>query len=333
MTIDVHAHYIPQTLVAAARDRGAQCGVKVIDSDGAAPALAFSYGFKVRPFFAKLIEPVAERVAWLDAQKIDRQFVATWPDIYGYGLPREDCAVWHSILNDTLAEWCAENARRFAFIASVPLPNADDAAAELNRAVALGAVAVMISANAEGINLGELSLDPLWARAEQLRLPVIIHPMASVTIPRAAKFGLTQSVQYTFDTTLGIGSLVFSGALDRFPKLILVLSHGGGAYPYLAGRMDIMHARMDRKAQADVAQKAPSAYAPLMVYDTIVHAPKALQFLANLVGVERLVLGTDYSFPPADLSPLDGLKAAGFSAAQIEMIADGNPRRIFPRLT
>ena len=87
-------------------------------------------------------------------------------------------------------------------------------------------------------------------------MPVMIHPMASAPFPRAARFGLAQSVQYTFDTTLGVGSLIFSGVLDRFPKLTLVLSHGGGAYPYLAGRFDIMHARMDKAAQADVAQKA-----------------------------------------------------------------------------
>ena len=74
--------------------------------------------------------------------------------------------------------------------------------------------------------------------------------------------------------------------LDRFPKLTVVLSHGGGAYPYLSSRFDIMHARMDKAAQGDVAQKPPSAYAPLMAYDTIVHAPKPLRFLADLVGVD-----------------------------------------------
>jgi aminocarboxymuconate-semialdehyde decarboxylase len=332
MPIDAHAHYIPQSLVAAACQRGNDFGVHVIETTGANPSLEFSYGFKVRPFFPKLIEPVEQRVAWLDAQKLDRQFVATWPDIYGYGLPREHCAQWHRVLNDTLAEWCAENAARFSFLASVPLPDAHDAAAELQHAITRGAVGVMISANIEGTNLGELPLDPFWAKAEQLQLPVIIHPMASGPLTRAAKFGLTQSVQYTFDTTLGVASLLFSGVLDRFPNLILVLSHGGGAYPYLAGRMDIMHARMDRKAQGDVAAKAPSAYAPAMAYDTIVHAPKALRFLADLVGIDRLVLGTDYSFPPADLAPLEGLKAAGFSAAQIEQISEGNARRIFTRL-
>ena len=151
-------------------------------------------------------------------------------------------------------------------------------------------------------------------------------------MPRTAKFGLTQSVQYTFDTTLGVGSLIFSGVLDRFPTLTLVLSHGGGAYPYLAGRFDIMHARMDKTAQGDVAENPPSAYLPRMVYDTIVHAPKPLRFLADLVGLDRLVLGTDYSFPPADLSPLASLRAAGFSASEIKKIGEDNPRRLFPRI-
>lgn len=332
MAIDVHAHYIPQSLIVIARERGAKMGVHVVDRAATTPALEFSYGFKVRPFFPKLIETTPERIAWLDSERLDRQFVATWPDIYGYGLPRERCAAWHEVLNNTLAEWCSQNAARMSFVASVPLPNADDAAAELERSASFGAIAVMVSANIEGRNIGELPLDPLWAHAAKLQLPVIIHPMASAPFSRAAKFGLTQSVQYTFDTTLGVGSLIFSGVLDRFPDLTLVLSHGGGAYPYLAGRFDIMHARMDKAAQADVAQKMPSAYAPLMVYDTIVHAPKPLQFLAGLVGLDRLVLGTDYSFPPADMSPLASIKAAGFSAAEVEQIVEINPRRLFPRL-
>lgn len=332
MAIDVHAHYIPQSLITAARERGARMGVRVVDSAGAAPALEFSYGYKVRPFFPKLIETAAQRLAWLDSQRLDRQFVATWPDIYGYGLPSEHRVAWHRLLNDTLAAWCAEHAARMSFVASVPLPNADDAAVELERVANLGAVAVMIPANIEGKNIGEFPLDPFWTRAVQLQMPVMLHPVESVPFPRAAKFGLRQAVNYTFDTTLGVASLIFSGVLDRFPKLTLVLSHGGGAYPYLAGRFDIMHARMDKAAQSDVAQKTPSAYAPLMVYDTIVHAPKPLKFLADLVGIDQLVLGTDYSFPPADMSPLDSVRAAGFNAADIDAIVEKNPRRLFLRL-
>jgi len=327
MTIDIHAHYIPAELVARLRDSKGALGVTVVDG-AATPALAFDYGFKVRPFFPKLVETAAEREAWLDSQKIERQFVATWPDIYGYGLPREKGAAWHRLLNDTLAAWCADHPR-FGFIGSVPLPNADDAVEELVRIREAGAIGIMLPANVENINIGELALDLLWAKAEALNCPVILHPVLVGPAPRASKFGLTQSTQYTFDTTLGTGSLLFSGVLDRFPKLTVVLSHGGGAFPYLAGRFDIMHQRMDRAAQGDVAQNAPTTYVSRFAYDSILHHGAPLRYLADLAGVDRIMMGTDYSFPPADLSPLATLKAAGFTAAQLEDITVGNALRLF----
>jgi aminocarboxymuconate-semialdehyde decarboxylase len=111
-----------------------------------------------------------------------------------------------------------------------------------------------------------------------------------------------------------------------------MISHGGGAFPYLLGRFDVMHARMDRAAQGNVAAAAPSVYARRMIYDSIVHAPETLRFLADTVGLDRIVLGTDYSFPPADLDPLATLRAAGFSANEIETVADVNARKFFPRL-
>jgi aminocarboxymuconate-semialdehyde decarboxylase len=329
--IDVHAHYVPPQLIAAVKARGAEIGVRLAATPGG-EALQFDYGFRVRPFFARLIEPAAARKAWLAEKRIDHQIVGTWPDIFAYGLPPPACEAWHRMLNDTLGEWCAEHAAQFSWIASVPMPDAQAAAAELVRAVGLGAIGAIIASNVEGANLGEVALDAFWAKAQALDVPVLIHPVMSTPAPRAAKFALAQIAQYTFDTTLGVGSLLFSGVLDRFPGLTLVLSHGGGAFPYLMGRFDLMHERMDRTAQGDVAAKPPSAYASLMVYDSIVHAPKPLRFLADAVGLDRLVLGTDYSFPPADLDPLTSLRAAGFSAADIAAVADANSRRFFRRM-
>jgi aminocarboxymuconate-semialdehyde decarboxylase len=331
--IDIHAHYIPPQLIAAIADRGSGIGVRLLTTtDGKPPAIAFDYGFKVRPFFPQLVEAAELRRASLDRQGLDRQMVATWPDIYGYGLARDACAAWHRMLNDTLAAWCKAHADRFSFVASLPLTDAQDAAVELERAAGLGAVAAMVSANIQGVNIGECALDPLWAEAQTLALPIIVHPVLVESAPRAARFGLTQIAQYTFDTTLGIGSMIFSGVLDRFPTLSIVLSHGGGTFPYLLGRFDVMHARMDRAGQGDVAQMAPSAYADRIGYDTILHAPKALRFLADTVGIAQLALGTDESFPPADRDPMATLKQAGFSATEIKLIADANPRRLFPRL-
>lgn len=333
MVIDIHAHYVPASLIAAIKTGGALFGVTAqAPNPRLPPGLQFDYGFKVRPFFAKLIETVDERRAWLDSKGIDRQIVATWPDIYGYGLPREKCIAWHRLLNDTLGQWCAENGDRFSWLGSVPMPNAQDAATELDRAVGIGAVGVMIAANIEGVNLGEVALDPFWQRAENLDIPVVVHPVMVAPAPRAAKFALAQIVYYTADTTMAAGSLIFSGLLDRFPKLKVVLSHGGGCVPYLIGRFDLMHTRMDRAAQADVAVAMPSHYTARMSYDTIVHAPHVLRFLAESMGIDRLVLGSDYSFPPADLDPLKSLSDAGFSEAEIRVIAEINPRKLFGRL-
>jgi aminocarboxymuconate-semialdehyde decarboxylase len=332
LPVDTHAHYVPPQLLQAVAAHGNRLGVHLAPVDGAPPALEFDYGFKVRPFFPRLVEPAAERIKWLDQQDTDLQIVGTWPDIFGYGLDVERCAAWHRLLNDTLAEWCGDHANRFAWIASVPLTDPHEAARELERAASLGACGAIISANVEDMNIGELPLDPFWSKAEALGLPVLVHPVLVAKAPRAARFGLTQIAQYTFDTTLGVGSLLMSGVLDRFPGLKLVLSHGGGAFPYLAGRFDIMHRRMDRAAQGDVAAKPPSEYVARMVYDTIVHAAKPLRFLIDMVGLENVVLGTDYSFPPADMEPLALLRAAGLAPAQIRAIADENPRRVFARL-
>jgi aminocarboxymuconate-semialdehyde decarboxylase len=330
--IDAHAHYVPPQLIDAIATRGAEIGVRLIRTESAPPAVHFDYGFKVRSFFPRLIEPAVDRLKWLDEQGIDLQIVGTWPDIFGYGLDAERCSLWHRMLNDTLAEWCANQRERFAWIASAPLVDAAAAARELERSAELGACGVIVSANVEDRNIGELPLDAFWSKAEALRLPVLVHPVLVAPAPRAAKFGLIQVAQYTFDTTLGVGSLIMSGVLDRFPTLKLVLSHGGGAFPYLTGRFDIMHRRMDRAAQGDVAAATPSAYAAHMAYDTIVHAPKTLRFLIDLAGIENVVLGTDYSFPPADMEPIASLRAAGLQSAEIRAICEDNPRRVFTRL-
>ena len=332
MPIDVHAHYVPPQLIAAIKRDGAAIGVRLTPADGGKEALGFDYGFKVRPFFPRLIDSVAERHKWMDEQGIDHQIVGTWPDIFGYGLPGEHCIAWHRMLNDTLAEWTADNSKRFSWISSVPLTDAEAAAAELERSAEIGAIGVIISSNIEDVNLGELALDPFWRKAESLGLPILVHPVNASPAPRTVKFALAQIALYPYDTTLGIGSLLMSGVMDRFPKLKLLWSHGGGTFPYLAGRFDHMHGQMDKASQRNVAANAPSAYATAMNYDSIVHAPKALRFLIDIAGIGNVHLGTDYSFPPADMAPLALLKAAGLSKSDSEVISERNPRRLFSRM-
>jgi aminocarboxymuconate-semialdehyde decarboxylase len=267
------------------------------------------------------------------AQGVTCQVLSVWPDIFAYGLPAPTAARWHRLLNECMSELCRKHSGEFALFASVPLPDAAAAAREAEYAMKqLGAAGLVVAANVEGTNLGELALDEFWAAAVKLDAPVFIHPVQAMPPPRVAKFALVQIAQYTFDTTLCVGSLIFSGVLDRFPTLRLILSHGGGAFPYLLGRFDCMHARMDRNAQGDVAAAAPSAYAQRFYYDTILHNPMQLRWLAEAVSVNRIVLGSDYSFPPADLDPIGTVRKAGFADGDVAKILDDNALRLMPRL-
>src|SRR5579884_4047097 len=316
MPIDVHAHYVPRRILDALEDRARDFGLSLVKTPPSC-ALHFDYGLKVRPFFPKLIEAEDERIAGMAQQGVDRQVLSVWPDILAYGLPTETAIRWHRLLNESLAELCARHPRRFALFASVPLPDPAAAAREAEFAMR---------------ELGDVGLDEFWHAAVELDAPVFIHPVQAMPTPRTAKFALTQIAQYTFDTTLCVGSLIFSGVLDRFPTLRLVLAHGGGAFPYLLGRFDLMHRRMDKAGQENVAAAAPSAYVRRFHYDTILHDPRILRFLAMIAGVDRIVLGSDYSFPPADLDPVGTVLRAGFGSAETQRILDDNALEVMPRL-
>jgi aminocarboxymuconate-semialdehyde decarboxylase len=329
MPVDVHAHYVPLRILERLRDRGGDYGVSVVDAAAACPCLEFEHGLRVRPFFARLLEKEHERIEAMERIGMDRQVLSLWTDIFGYGMPADRARAWHRLLNDALAETVARHPGHFSWFASGPLPDASAAARELERAVRqTGAVGGVVGANVAGENLGELPLDEYWSAAVELDVPVFIHPVQAEPLPRTRRFGLNTIAQYGFDTTLTIGSLIFSGVLDRFRDLKIIASHGGGMLPYLIGRFDCMHERMDRREQGNVAQAPPSAYLRRFHYDTILHDPAALRYLAGKVDTDRLVLGSDDPFPPMDKDPLASLRLAGFTDREMTRIADENPRRL-----
>lgn len=331
MPIDVHAHYFPTPVLDVLQARGIDLGISVVDHPPACQkCLEFAYGLKVRPFPAGLVEAPGKRLDRMDSQGITRQVLSGWTDIFGYGLPSDKGTAWHRLMNDALGGWCEKHPDRFSWLASGALPDAASAARELERSVEqAGAIGGVVAANVEGQNLGDFDLDEYWAAACALDVPVFIHPAGPQPTPRTRFYSLNQIAQYTFDTTATVGSLIGAGVLDRFPKLNLILSHGGGTVPYLIGRFDCMNSRTDPKQSGSVAKDLPSAYLDRFHYDCIVHNAKSLRFLADVVGTKRLVLGSDDSFPPADLDPLGHLRQAGFGEEVVNQIAEENPRRLF----
>jgi aminocarboxymuconate-semialdehyde decarboxylase len=330
MAIDVHAHYVPPRILEVLQQEGSRYGIAIEGHEPSCQCLHFDYGLKCRPFFPRLLEEPAKRIERMEQTGIDRQVLSGWTDVFAYGLETEKGTAWHRLMNESLAALCHSEPAHFSMLASGHLPDPAAAARELEYAVKqLGAVGAVAACNIEGVNLGELPLDEYWAAAVELDVPVFLHPAQPVPTPRTRRFALNQVAQYTFDTTLAVGSLIWSGVLDRFPTLRLILSHGGGTFPHLMGRFDCMHARSNHEGTGIVSKAAPSTYLRRMYYDSILHDPAALRHLASLVSVDRIVIGTDDSFPPADHDPLGTLQRAGFSDEEIHRIAERNPRELF----
>lgn len=328
MPVDVHAHLVPPAVLDALSAKGIDYGVDLVETEPGCHCCRFESGMQVRPFFETLLD-VDLRRAEMERQGIDRQVLTLWTDIFGYDLPAAKGAAWHGLLNDSLARLCAENPRQFSWMASGPLQDAALAAAELERCMKAGAVGAIIAAHLNGQNLGECDLDEFWAACVALGAPVFIHPAQPVAPERARRFGLNQICAYTFDTTLTVGSMISAGVLDRHKNLQVILSHGGGALPYLIGRFDRMYRAADPNVTGTTAEQTPSAYLGRLHYDTILHHGPALRYLRDLVGIERLLLGTDAPFPPGDPDPLASLAEAEFTASEIRQVTETNPRALF----
>ncbi len=331
MPIDAHAHYVPRQILEVLEREGSRFGIELLRLPPACRAcVRFEFGVQVRPFFPGLLQAPSERIESMHRCGIDRQILALWCDIFGYALHGDKARDWHRLLNDSLATVCAAHPESFSWLASGPLPDAAQAARELERSVQSGgAVGAIIAANIDGVNPGDLPLDEFWAAAQALDVPVFIHPAQPVALSRSERYALSQVVQYTYDTTLAAGSLIGAGVLDRFPRLRILLAHGGGLLPWLVGRFDIMHARMDREDQQWRAQQAPSGYLRRFWYDSVLHDSAALRYLADTVSLGRMVLGSDDPFPPMDRNPLQTMRSAGFDVAAIELVAERNPRSLF----
>jgi aminocarboxymuconate-semialdehyde decarboxylase len=185
----------------------------------------------------------------------------------------------------------------------------------------------MIDPNALGRPLGDRAFDPFWRAAAELAVPVVLHPFLLEAVERFGRHYLHNLVGYPFETTLAAGSLILGGTLDRFPALDVVLVHGGGFLPYHIGRFDRGHATRP-EARADGAA-LPSGYLRRFHYDTLVQRPRALAYLVDVVGEDRVLLGSDHPFWLGDPEPLRIVRAAGLSAAAQAAIVGGNAARLF----
>jgi aminocarboxymuconate-semialdehyde decarboxylase len=232
------------------------------------------------------------------------------------------------VMNDDMARAQKTWPDRIRWFASLPWQHERLALEELNRACGAGAVGVMVLANIAGKTLTDESFKKIWAEIDRRSLPVLVHP----TAPAGAKelglheFQLTAPIGFTFDTSLALARCIYDGFFDRFPNLKLIASHGGGALPYLVGRLDICWDNIP--AASAKTKQPPRDYMRRIYVDSVVFRQDVLDMCVSVCGADNVLYGSDYPHTigdmPGCLSRVDALPGATRNK-----VRGANAQRIF----
>ena len=324
--IDSHAHIVPAGLVDEARTSGKSLGVTVEDTDRG-PALQFEGLVQLRPLGG--LAELEPRLEWMTTQGLDQQILASWLDIHGYTLFPDKAATWARLFNEHLAELVGSNGDTFRGLATVPIQDGTMAAKELEYAVnTLGMLGTMVSADPVGHDLSQDSYEPLWAAAESLGVPIVLHPATHGFGGGITPNYLTFSLGRTLDTTITAAKLILEGLFDRHPNLKMVLVHGGGFLPYQAARIDNGY-RSGAGRPVELKRDKPSDYLEMLYYDTVNMSPDSLRMLRNVAGAEHIMLGSDYVFSGTPQPLMEPVREAGFEPAEYQLICCGSAQKLF----
>jgi aminocarboxymuconate-semialdehyde decarboxylase len=322
MIIDVHGHLVPPDLLVTIRkERGRFPSLRLIE-EGGALAIAFAGGKPSRPIM-KGLSDTAARLAWMEREGIDRQVVGGWPDWFGYELPPEEGEAWCGLFNDAqLAAAKAE--RRFVPLASVPLQDGARAASVLKAAAAAGFPGAMISTLPRGIGsvLDAPDLEPFWAAADETGAVIHIHPSYDAGDTRVNDYGLANGVGRISDAIVAVARLLCSGHVTRYRNARFFVPMGAAGLPFLLGRLV-----RNRKITPGVGD--PAAGLASLYTDTIVHDPRVLRFVVEMIGAERVMMGSDMPFPIGDEEPAKIVAAAGLKPDQAASITGGLAEKLF----
>jgi aminocarboxymuconate-semialdehyde decarboxylase len=271
----------------------------------------------------KGLSDVAGRLAWMGKQGIDRQVNGGWPDWFGYELPAAEGEAWCRLFND--AQLAAAKAEpRFVPLASVPMQDGARAAAVLKAAVGAGFPGAMISTLPRGIGsvLDAADLDPFWKAADETGALIHIHPSYDAGDSRVNDYGLANGVGRISDAIVAVARLLCSGHVTRYRNAKIFAPMGAAGLPFLLGRLT-----RNAKITPNVAD--PAAGLAMLYTDSILHDPRVLRFVVEMIGADRVMMGSDMPFPIGDDEPAKIIAAAGLKPDQVASITGGLAQKLF----
>jgi len=283
------------------------------------------------PDLLQAFTQAGRRLADMTRMGIDHQVIAPAPGQQHYWAEPALLDQLSRLQNAHVAAMCAANPRAFSGLGTLPMTAPELAIATATHGIdELGLKGFQIDTRAGAMELSDPALDPLWARLEKLDAAVMLHPLGFSDGMRLTPFFMVNTVGNPMEEVIAANHLILGGVLDRHPGLRIKIVHGGGFYPFLIGRLD--HAWKRRPEVRRLTAEPPSAYLSRMWYDTVVFDPRLLRMLVELVGAERVMLGSDYPFDMGDEDPVGMLAAAGLTPAQTAQITSATATEFF-RLT
>jgi aminocarboxymuconate-semialdehyde decarboxylase len=322
--VDVHAHVIPPALVDLMRTGSAPDGI-TLDETGSRAWVVHRQGYRYPLLDA--FHDVSARLSQMDSAGTDLAVLSVAPPLFLYWTGVHGAAAAARTINDAVGKMVEQAPHRFAGLATLPMQDPVAAAAELRRCVSeLGMRGAQIGPHIDGTPLDDESLRPVLRAAEELGVPLVLHPYYVGSSPGLDDFYLTNLQGNPWQTALSASRLIFSGTLDALPDLDLVLVHGGGHLPYQIGRLD--HGYRVRP-EAKQPAHTPSDYLRRFHYDTLTHSPAATHWLIDQVGSDRVLFGSDVPFDMAGGTFVEQLDGFPGSDDARDAVASGNADRLF----
>ena len=298
--IDGHAHIMPSYWPSLADQYGYKGFIQLEDDSSAdTKNMCRDDGVFFRKVSRNCWDPEAILVD-MNHHNVDMMVLCTIPVLFNYWAKPQDTLDWSMFLNDHLLTIQKKYPDRFISLGTLPMQDAKLAVQELERIAKLGMPGIEIGSNINGLNLDDKSLFPIYEAAERLNMSIFVHPWNMMGEKEMTKYWLPWLVGMPAEESRAICSMIFGGVFDSFPNLRVMFAHGGGSFALTLGRIEHgSHCRPDLVNVNGV--KNPRDYMGKFWVDGITHDSKALQYIMDTFGDNKVAYGTDYPFPLGDL--------------------------------
>jgi aminocarboxymuconate-semialdehyde decarboxylase len=253
------------------------------------------------------------RLTEMDETEVTMQVLSTIPVLFNYWAKPEHGLETSRFFNDHIAQSVAARPDRFIGIGTVPLQDIDLAIKEMERCVTeLKMPGLEIGSNINGKNLSDAFFHPFWEAAEQLGCALFVHPWEMMGEADMQKYWLPWLVGMPAETARAISSMIFGGVFEKYPALRVAFAHGGGSFPFTVGR--IQHGFDVRPDLCAIDNTTPpKSYLGHFWIDALVHDPKALDYVVDVIGKEKVCMGSDYPFPLGEHRPGSLIKSMDYA--------------------